>query len=188
MYTLDDIMDIYKENEFPNNEDLYGWNRFAIEQRKFSWWYTWRRHQLERIGIKDFSFQKEQIKPEDLAEYRLWGFQWLLKYYKEYITTDNFLTCEQARIKHAILKQYIQNNKTLEAIKESIRSGKLKETNIIGFLKNGIHIIHDGTQRALAITQMIRNGEKILTKINRYAQILDDNERYPYIDYYPEEK
>ena len=36
MYTLDDIMRIYQENEFPNNEDLYGRNKFAKEQRNFS--------------------------------------------------------------------------------------------------------------------------------------------------------
>lgn len=33
MYTLDAIMDIFKQNEFPNDEDLYGWNAFAIEKK-----------------------------------------------------------------------------------------------------------------------------------------------------------
>ena len=104
------------------------------------------------------------------------------------MTENNFLTCEQAKIKHAILAPNLQNNTTLESIKQTIRSGKLKETNMIGFKKSGINIIHDGTQRALAITQMIRDGETVAIKINRYVQILDDNKRYPYIDYYPEEK
>jgi len=188
MYTLDDIMDIFQKNEFPDDKDIYWWNKFAIEQKHFSWWYARRRHQLERIGVEKFTFQKQEIQAEDLAEYRLWWFQWLLKYYKGYITDDNFLACEQAKIKYAMSAQNLQNNATLEFIKEAIRSGKLKETNLIGFEKNGIHIIHDGTQRALAITQMIMNGEKVPTKINRYVQILDDEKRYPYIDYYPEEK
>ena len=188
MYTLDDIMRIYQENEFPNNEDLYGRNKFAKEQRNFSWWYTWRRHQLERLQITEFSFEKQEIKAAELADYRLWWFQWLLKYYQEYVTENNFLTCEQAKIKHAILAPNLQNNTTLESIKQAIRSGKLKKTNMIGFKKNGINCIHDGTQRALAITQMIRDGEAVAIKINRYVQTLDDNKRYPYIDYYPEEK
>jgi hypothetical protein len=33
MYSLDDIMDVYQQNEFPNNEDIYGWNTFAIEKK-----------------------------------------------------------------------------------------------------------------------------------------------------------
>ncbi len=188
MYTLDDIMDIYQENEFPNNEDTYWWNAFAVKQKNFQWWYPRRRRQLERIGIKEFSFQKQEIHAEKLADFRLWWFEWLLKYYKEYVTPDNFLTCEQAKVKHAITAQNLQNNATLEAIKQAIRSGKIQETNMIWFQKNGICIIHDGTQRALAITQMIRSGEKVPIKINRYVQILDDHQRYPYIDYYPEEK
>ena len=112
----------------------------------------------------------------------------MLKYYKEYLTDDNFLTCAQARIKYAINALNLQHNATLESIKQNIRSGQLPEINMIGFQKNGIRIIHDGTQRALAIAQMLRDGEIVSATINWYVQLLDDTQRYPYIDYYQEEK
>jgi hypothetical protein len=35
---------------------------------------------------------------------------------------------------------------------------------------------------------MLTSGEKVPVKINRYVQVLDNDARYPYIDYYPEEK
>ena len=188
MYTLDAIMDIFKQNEFPNNQDIYGWNAFAIEKKWFPWWYQWRRYQLERLGLDVWDFEKQSLQPGDLAECRLGWFEWLLKYYKEYLTDDNFLTCEQAKIKYAIKAANLQNNSTLEAIKQAIRSGELTELNIIWFEKQWVRIIHDGTQRALAVTQMLSDGEMIPVKVHRYVQVLDDSKSYPYIDYYPQEK
>ncbi|MEI6774486.1 MAG: hypothetical protein WCL18_06995 [bacterium] len=59
---------------------------------------------------------------------------------------------------------------------------------MIGFEKKGIRIIQDGTQRALAITQMIMHGERVPTKIYWYVHNIEDNQSYPYIDYYPEKE
>lgn len=187
MYTLDDIMEIYKENEFPNNQDIYGWDRFAKEQRKFSWWYEWRRHQLERI-TDVFSFEKKILSPEVLGEFRLGWFQWLLKYYRDFLTDTNFLHCEQAKIKYAIHAANLQQNATLEWIKQAIRDGNLTEINLIWFEKEWVCLIQDWTQRSLAIAQMVEQWEKLppLT-VNWYVQVLDDAKIYPYVDYYPEE-
>ena len=178
-------MQIYKENEMPGGEDLYGRNTFAVEKRNAVDRYSRRLEQITRMGVQNFAFEKKDVSPQDIGEFRIGWFHSLLRYYKEYLTEDNFLTCEQAKFKYIIFAPRFQNNQRISAIKEAIRTGELKEVNMIWFVKNGVCVVHEWNKRAIAITQMVRAGERVPVKINFFAHVLDDTQRYPYIDYYP---
>lgn len=185
LYTLDEILEIHRENEMPGEVDLYGWNKFAIERKWFTSWYEWRKYQYDRMLLgNQMTFMRYEVQHNDILQWRIGTFPGLIKYYLEALQKDqkNFLYLPEARFEHIVKDASLLENKTFMAIKQNIQP----VYHIIWFEKDGVVVIQDGNTRCIALAQLLTAWKSFTSTIYLYLHHIETDKRVPYIDFLPE--